>query len=54
MEKKKLTREELNNIPKNAVVEMYLQLATSFELISNQLETLQQHSQFQAKTMDAL
>ena len=54
MEKNKLTREELNNIPKNAVVEMYLQLATSFEIISNQLETLQQHSQSQAKAMEAL
>lgn len=54
MKKNKLTREELNNIPKNAVVEMYLQLATSFELISNQLETLQQYSQSQAKAMEAL
>ena len=33
---------------------MYLQLASSFELISNQLESLQKHSQSQAKVMEAL
>ena len=54
MENKALTQEELNNIPKNALVQLYLQLASSFELISNQLETLQQQNQSLVKTMDSL
>ena len=54
MENKALTQEELNNIPKNALVQMYLQLASSFELISNQLESLQKQNQSLVKTMDSL
>lgn len=54
MKNKAFTQEELNHIPKNALVQMYLQLASSFELISNQLETLQKQNQSLVKTMDSL
>lgn len=54
MDNKAFTQEERNHIPKNALVQMYLQLASSFELISNQLETLQQQNQSLVKTMDSL
>lgn len=40
MIRKTMTEEELNNIPEETVIKMYLQLAESFNLLSKQLDTV--------------
>lgn len=38
--KKKMSEEELNNIPKDMIIKMYVQLSDSFDLMNSQMDEL--------------
>jgi transposase len=38
--KKKMSEEELNNIPKDMIIKMYVQLSDSFDLMNSQMDQL--------------